>query len=187
MAVLLAIVVSSCGGPPTNRAARSEASTISTTTSTTVSTPRTIPKFQPSQVAHLGGTLDLTATKDLTTGLQTAAVHITLDNVIDPGPRGSGSEIPVPGTRNVELRVTIANFGDVTVPSLEGDPYILSIEWALDPTYANQDGVPVYEYEGLPGSCSGGTAQFSNGIAAGQSVTGRIDGHFAIDSKPSSR
>jgi hypothetical protein len=171
IAVLLAILVSGCGGPPTDRVARSEASTIPTTTSTTRS--RTTSKFQPSQIAHLGGTLALTATAP---GFQTAAIHITIDSVIDPAPDGPGSEATAPGNRNVELRVTIANVGDVTVPDLgQGDENILSIEWALDPNYANPDGVPVYQDEGLPTeSCSGGAAQFTNGIAPGQSVTGCV-------------
>jgi len=105
-----------------------------------------------------------------------AAVDITLDNVIDPAPPFSGSDAPALGNRNVELRVTLANVGDITVPDLDqGDEYVLSIEWQLDPDIANHDGVAVYQNEGLPiASCSGGTTQFLNGVTPGQSVTGCV-------------
>jgi hypothetical protein len=134
--------------------------------------------FQPSEVAHLGGTLPFTATDTMGTLHESAAVHITLDQVIDPGPEGPGSADPPPGHHNVELVVTVTNVGDVTVPDLdEGDPYILSIEWELNPDTANQDGVSVYQFEGLPGptaTCFGQTGQFLNGVPPGRSVTGCI-------------
>jgi hypothetical protein len=127
----------------------------------------------PSEVAHLGGTLAFTATKQLTTGLQKAAIHITLDDVIDPAPPEAGSGV---GYRNVELRVTIANVGDVTVPDMdEGDEYVLSIEWALDPDRTNDDDARGLQFEGLPSASCGSTpTQFVNGVAPGQSVTGCV-------------
>jgi hypothetical protein len=177
IAILLAAVLASCDGSPAQKAARIETGTSHPTSPTSVSTStttRTIPPFQPSEVAHLGGTLPFTAQLS---GSPNAALRITLDSVIDPGPPGSGQEIPTAGTRNVELRVTLTNDGDATVPVLnEGDEYILTMQWQLDVDIAYGDGVPIYQYEGPPSATSSGAGtDFPQpGITPGQSVTGCV-------------
>jgi hypothetical protein len=135
-----------------------------------------VPDFHPSQVVHLGGTLTLVATEEATTGLQTAALHVTLDQVIDPAPDGVGSAVPSLGYRNVGLKVTIVNVGDVTVPSNdEGDDGIPSLQWALDPNITEQYGAPVYGTEDFPSESCGNTPKdFPNGVLPGQSVTGCV-------------
>jgi hypothetical protein len=182
-AVLLTGVLSSCHGPATVPSARARSTTVPTNATTSVPTPtttpttRTIPPFVPSEVAHLGETLSFTATQHLTPGLETAAVRITLDNVIDPAPGDLDSDVPQVDNRNVELRVTVDNVGDVTVPATgQGDEDVLSIEWALDVDSANGDGVPTYQFEGLPSAtCTGAPTNFPQpGIAPGQSVTGCV-------------
>jgi hypothetical protein len=178
IAALVAFALTSCDGSPAQKAARTETATSHptfTTSASTSTTTRTFPPQQPSAVAHLGGTLAFTA--QLGSGAPTAALRITLDQVIhNPEPYGS-SPAYQSGVRDVELKVTMKNVGDVTVPVAEGDEYELSIEWALDPDLGNADGVPTYEYEGLPSpTCIGAMTNFPQpGILPGESVTGCVD------------
>jgi hypothetical protein len=88
IAALLAAVLTSCDGSSTDRAARSKTPTFrSTSIASSPTSTTTIPPQRPSEVAHLGGALAFTESEQLATGPETAAVDITLDNVIDPGPR----------------------------------------------------------------------------------------------------
>jgi len=175
IAVLLSVLGSSCHG--IDQGSRSHHRTASTTTTAIASAPTpSQPFFKSSEAAHLGGTLAFNATRQLSTGPQTAVLLITLDRVIDPSPLGTGSEVPSPGYRNVELRVTMTNEGGVIVPSLdEGDPGIASLQWAIDPEITKQYGAPVYGVEEFPSESCGNTPKdFPNGVAPGQTVTGCV-------------
>ena len=72
-------------------------------------------------VAHVGGTLTLTASYQLSTGPEHAAVDVTFDRVIDPAP---GSPYGTPTAARPRplgrFRVPLTNVGNVTVPWYQG-------------------------------------------------------------------
>ncbi|HEY5251107.1 MAG TPA: hypothetical protein VIJ09_05575 [Acidimicrobiales bacterium] len=119
-------------------------------------------------------------------GPDAAQVDITLDRVFDPAsgaPYGVPSA-PLSGTRWLELKLTVTNIGKVAVPYHEGDPYILSLEWALDPE-TNQGGYQAEQLPDVSPSCgSYDPTAVGAPLAPGATITGClafdvVDGVFA--------
>lgn len=136
------------------------------------STPETTVPTGPG----VGTTQTLSASQNLSAGgVESAEVNITLNEVLDPSTVDYGGSSPS-GSRAVAINVTIANEGSVTLPAVgEGDEYVLSLEWALDPQIGNSDNIPSYQFEGLPSSTCQGTAEdFTSGLAPGQTITGCV-------------
>ena len=152
-------------------------STIAAETPPTTTTPvDTSAPIDPNEVGNIGSTFTFTATKQLTTGAETPALRVTLDQLLDPAPKSLGT---APG--DVALRLTVSNIGSVTVPCNGGDPYEITLEWAVNAdTYINggttAEGLPI-----SPGFCD--TAADSvgfNGLAPGQPGQGTLISDFLL-------
>ena len=172
-AAMLAVFVSSCGGSPTGRAARSTSpsmprtSAISPPTSTPVTTA-------PKTFAHVGDTLSLSA--DPVLGLGTPAFNVTLNRVIDPAPIQDPNHPAPQGERYVETNITIANVGSATLPVQGG--YLrrmLGFTWYLNPSHSIVDSGQTFNQDFPSATCQGVPQDFTQqDVAPGQSITGCV-------------
>jgi hypothetical protein len=122
-------------------------------------------------VGNIGSTFTFTATEQLTTGAETPALRVTLDQLLDPAPKSLGTE---PG--DVALRLTVSNIGSVTVPCNGGDPHEITLEWAVNADTSINGGTIAEGLPTSPGFCD--TAADSvgyNGLAPGATSTGDVD------------
>jgi hypothetical protein len=148
--------------------------TTSTTVPGTTSTTAPVAVVAPGKnaLAHLGETFVLMATLPSATPPETAIVKATLDRVTDPAPGSPYGDPtpPAPHNRWVELRFTLSNAGNMTVPAYQGDEYILSLEGAVNQINA---------FEGFPppsmkcGEPVGGNVK-RTGLNPGESTTGCV-------------
>jgi hypothetical protein len=109
-------------------------------------------------------------------GPDAPAIEVTLNKVIDPALIQVPGHPAPPGGRYVEMNVTIANVGSVTLPVQEGPlPYVLSFTWYLNPSDSVPDLGETFTQDFPNATCQGVPRYFTqDDVAPGQSVTGCV-------------
>jgi hypothetical protein len=162
------------GTPATSdeRGSTTEAPLITTTTTVpTSTTQQTTVGPQPGKV---GDTVRLTAYPVVGPG--TPVFNVTLDEVIDPAPIQVPGHDPPPHTRYVEMKVTIANVGSVTLPVQYGYlPSMLGFTWYFNPSPSVPENAALFTQAFPSATCQGLAEDYSQAdVAPGQMITGCV-------------
>ena len=179
---LIAVGTTSCGSPTTAAKARHSVGTKTSTSPvpTTIATTSTVPALGSKvKVAHLGGTLNLTATQSVRTGdpvNKTVMLSVTLDHVLDPAPLSPSAAGPTPGDHLVELTYSVTNAESMPFanpPESPQEPYYPSLVFTVDnANYTSEPQAPPTPSFGY-GALSTSQDQFAT-IAPGATAMERI-------------